>query len=139
VTCLLDTNVVSELIAKRPDRRVLRWIDGMDPNDACLSVITVGEIHRGVEKLPESKKKDALRAWLHGDLLARFDGRILPIDVGTMLTWGSLVARLEQRGRILPAVDSLVAAIALHHGCRLATRNVDDFLDTGLTVVNPWQ
>lgn len=137
--CLLDTNVISELVAKHPDVRVLKWIDGLDADDAYLSVITVGEIHRGIEKLPRSKKRDALREWLHNDLLIRFDGRILSLDVGAMLTWGMLIGRLDREGRPLPALDSLVAAIALHHGCRLATRNVGDYDGTGVPVVNPWE
>jgi tRNA(fMet)-specific endonuclease VapC len=139
VKCLLDTNVISELVAKYPDVRVLKWIDCLDADDAYLSVITVGEIHRGVEKLPKSRKRDALREWLHDDLLARFAGHILSIAVGVMLTWGTLVGRLDREGRPLPALDSLVAAIALHYGCRLATRNVGDYDGTGVPVVNPWE
>jgi tRNA(fMet)-specific endonuclease VapC len=118
---------------------VLKWIDCLDADDAYLSVITVGEIHRGVEKLPKSRKRDALREWLHDDLLARFAGHILSIDVDVMLTWGTLVGLLDREGRPVPALDSLVAAIALHYGCCLATRNVGDYDGTGVPVINPWE
>ncbi len=136
---LLDTNVVSELIVREPNPRVVRWIDHLDPRGVYLSVVTIGELQKGVEKLPDSGRKETLREWLEGDLLVRFDGRILNLDVGAMLTWGALVGRLELTGRPLPAMDSLIAALALHHDCALATRNESDFEGTGVRVVNPWE
>lgn len=136
---LLDTNVVSELIAREPNQRVTRWVDGLDPRGVYLSVVTIGELSKGIEKLPESRRKRELRAWLEGDLLIRFDGRVLNLDVGAMLAWGVLVGRLELIGRTLPAMDSLIAALALHHDCSLATRNETDFAGTGVRVVNPWE
>ena len=135
---LLDTNVVSELVARRPDPRVIQWIDSLDPNSVYLSVITIGELRKGVEKLPPSPRREALHVWLATDLLARFSGRILVLDVEAMLAWGALTGRLERVGRPLPAIDSLIAALALHHGCQLATRNEADFKDTGVATVNPW-
>lgn len=135
---LLDTNVVSELLAARPEERVIRWIDSIDPNGVYLSVITIGEICKGVEKLPDSRRKDTVRRWLSEDLLIRFEGRILELDVGATLTWGALTGRLENEGRRMPAVDSLIAALALHHDLALATRNERDFRDIGVEVINPW-
>lgn len=135
---LLDTNVISELVAKEPNRRVLTWIDTLDPNHVFLSVITIGELRKGIEKLPASSRKDTLQTWLTTDLVLRFSGRILPLDIEVMLTWGSLTGRLERLGRPLPAIDSLIAALALHHNYTLAARNVDDFKDIGVTLVNPW-
>lgn len=135
---LLDTNVVSELIARRPDGRVVRWVDGLEPGSTYLSVITVGEISKGIEKLPDSRRKDTIREWLSGDLLLRFEGRVLTIDVDVMLTWGSLVAESESRGRTMPALDSLISALALHHDLVLATRNEDDFRHTRTRILNPW-
>jgi predicted nucleic acid-binding protein len=136
---LLDTNVISELVAKNPNQRAVQWIDSLDPNSVYLSVITIGELRKGIEKLPESTRKDRLRNWLNDELLVRFSERILSLDVDVMLTWGELTARLEQVGRPLQAMDSLIAALALHHQCSLVTRNEDDFKDTGVAVVNPWQ
>jgi tRNA(fMet)-specific endonuclease VapC len=136
---LLDTNVISELVATKPSQRVVKWLDSLDPNDVYLSVITIGEIRKGIEKLPESRRKTRLRMWLTGDLLLRFDGHILSLDVEVMLTWGELTGRLERVGKPLSAIDSLIAALALHHECSLATRNEDDFRETGVVVVNPWK
>lgn len=136
---LLDTNVVSELIAREPDLRVARWVDSLDPPAVYLSVVTIGELQKGVEKLPDSGRKRSLREWLEGDLLVRFEGRVLNLDVGAMMEWGTLTGQLERTGRSLPAMDSLIAALALHHHCFLATRNVADFAGTGVRIVNPWE
>ena len=135
---LLDTNVISELVARQPDQAVLTWIEALDQTAVYLSVITIGEIHRGIERLPESAKRERLRAWLTDDLLVRFSDRIVPIDVGVMMAWGSMVARLIREGRPLSAMDSLIAAQAIHHGYSLVTRNESDFRDTGVNVMNPW-
>jgi tRNA(fMet)-specific endonuclease VapC len=135
---LLDTCVISELVSKQPDKSVLRWIDEVDDQLVYLSVITIGEIKRGIEKLSESRRKDRFDKWLSEDLLIRFDDRILTIDIPVIFTWGGLVARLESLGRPIPAIDSLIAAIALHHELQLVTRNEKDFAGTGLTIVNPW-
>jgi tRNA(fMet)-specific endonuclease VapC len=139
VRYLLDTNVISELVARQPDPGVLTWIDALDQTAVYLSVITIGEIHRGIERLPESAKRDRLRDWLTNELLVRFDDRLVPIDAGVMLAWGSMVARLSGEGRPLSAMDSLIAAQAIHHRCSLVTRNESDFRDTGVTVINPWR
>lgn len=136
---LLDTNVISELIAKHPNERVIQWLDQLDPASIYLSVITIGELRKGIEKLPDSRRKDKLRTWLTDELLVRFRDRILVLDVDVMLTWGELVGRLERNGRPLAAIDSLIAALALAHYCSLVTRNEADFKDTGLKVTNPWK
>ena len=135
---LLDTCVISELVSKQPNKQVITWIDGVDDQLVYLSVITIGEIKRGIEKLPESRRKNRLDNWLNEDLLLRFDDRVLGIDLPVMLTWGTLVARLESLGRSLPAIDSLIAAIALHHDLQLVTRNEKDFAGAELIIVNPW-
>jgi toxin FitB len=135
---LLDTNVISELVSKRPNKSVITWIDGIDDQLVYLSVITVGEIKRGIERLPEAKRRDDLVNWLNEDLLIRFDNKILTIDVPVILAWGTLIADLESRGRALPAIDSLIAATALQHELHLVTRNEKDFEGTGVIVINPW-
>jgi toxin FitB len=136
---LLDTNVISELVAKQPNQQVVAWVDSLDPNFVYLSTITIGELSKGIEKLPQSKRKAELTDWLHHRLLVRFSDHIFGLDAATMLRWGQLTARLETVGRTLPAMDSLIAAIALHYECILATRNERDFKDTGVTILNPWQ
>jgi tRNA(fMet)-specific endonuclease VapC len=136
--CLLDTNVISELVAKQPNQRVIEWIDSSDAADLYLSVVTIGELRKGIEKLPDSLRKDTLLSWLTNDLALRFYNRILTIDIGVMMTWGAFAGSSERKGRVLPAMDSLIAAICLHHECALATRNVEDFAGTEVVVVNPW-
>lgn len=136
---LLDTNVVSELIAKQPNQSVLDWVDAQDPNSLFLSVITIGELQKGIAKLPDSQRKVVLQNWLTNELLTRFAGHILVFDIETSLVWGDLTGRLAQIGRPLAALDSLIAAIALYHRCKVATRNEDDFADTGVPVINPWK
>ncbi len=136
---LLETNIISELVAKQPNTRVVEWIDTLDPSRIYLSVITIGELHKGIEKLPISKHKETLSDWLMTDLLLRFSGRILLLDIEVMLTWGTLTGQLERGGRRLSAIDSLIAALALHHNYTLVTRNEDDFQDTGIALINPWK
>lgn len=135
---LLDTCVISELVSKQPHPAVVKWVDSLEEELTYLSAITVGEIKRGIEKLPASRRKQELDQWLTADLLERFRGRILAIDTYTMLAWGELTAQLEKSGRKLPTIDSLVAALALRYDLRLATRNEKDFEGTGVPTINPW-
>lgn len=135
---LLDTNVISELVAKRPNPKVIQWIDQLDPTSLYLSVITIGELRKGIAKLSNSSRKEQLENWLVDELLIRFQDRILVLDIKAMLIWGDLVGTLGQTGRQLSAMDSLIAALALSHSCTLVTRNEADFKDTGVNVLNPW-
>jgi tRNA(fMet)-specific endonuclease VapC len=135
---LLDTCVISELVARQPNLRVVEWVDSMAEDKLFLSALTIGEIKRGIEKLPESSRKAALTQWLEDDLLIRFTDRILPIDAAVMLVWGRLTADLEKQGRRLPAIDSLIAATCLRGSLALVTRNESDFAHTGVVLVNPW-
>jgi tRNA(fMet)-specific endonuclease VapC len=136
---LLDTNVISELISKQPNKKVVEWLDHLDPNTIYLSVITIGEIRKGIEKLPASKRRDRVKEWLEADLFLRFQGRILEITTEVMLIWGELTGRLENEGKRITAIDSLLAATALHGNYRLVTRNEHDFQHTGVTIINPWK
>ena len=135
---LLDTCVISELVAKQPDAKVVEWIDSLDADGVYLSVITIGEIEKGIERLPQSRRKTQLRTWLEKELLGRFEGRVVPLDVDALRTWGRLTADLEARGATLPAIDTLLAASALHGDFILATRNEADFSATGVRLHNPW-
>jgi len=136
---ILDTCAISELVAKQPNPTVVEFIDSLDPDDVYLSVVTIGEISKGIEKLPKSKRKQELETWLREDLLVRFDGKIIPLDTGVLLEWGSLTARLESTGKTLPAMDSLIAATVLARQLVLITRNTVDFDATGIEIVNPWE
>lgn len=135
---ILDTNVVSELVTHEPDQNVVSWIDSIDSESVFLSSITIGEIKKGIEKLPDSKRKKTLASWLEEDLLVRFRGRILPLDTPVLLTWGRLVASLESEGKPIPAIDSLLAATASQTGFTLVTRNTGDFEPAGISVLDPW-
>ena len=139
MNCLLDTKGISELISKRPNKIVVEWLDRLDPNTIYLSVITIGEIRKGIEKLPPSKRKERIKEWLEGDLLLRFQGRILEITTEVMLIWGELTGRLEKEGRPITAIDSLIAAIALQGNYRFVTRNEHDFQYTGVMIINSWK
>ena len=139
MTFLLDTCVISELVAKQPNLHVVQWVDSIDEDKLFLSAITIGEIKRGIEKLADSSRKSALAEWLGGDLLIRFTDRILPIDIPVMLVWGQLTAGLEKQGRRMPAIDSLIAATCLQARLDLVTRNESDFAHSGVAVVNPWE
>jgi predicted nucleic acid-binding protein len=135
---LLDTCVISELVSKKPETAVVNWIDSLDDEHLYLSVITIGEIKKGIEKLPDSDRKDALASWLEEDLLSRFQGRVLAVETAVMLTWGALTAKLEKQGHPMPAIDSLIAAIALTGNLTIVTRNTGDFQQTGAILFNPW-
>lgn len=136
---ILDTCVISEFIAKQPNPKVVEFLDTLDADDAYLSVITIGEIIKGIEKLPASRRKIELRDWLQDDLLTRFQGKILPLDTDVIVEWGMLVARTELAGKAMPAVDSLIAATALANKMTLVTRNASDFEAAGIEIVNPWK
>ncbi|HNO31060.1 MAG TPA: type II toxin-antitoxin system VapC family toxin [Anaerolineales bacterium] len=134
----MDTCVVSELISKQPNTNVVNYVDSLDIEDVFLSVITVGEVARGIHKLPNSKRRQELERWLDEDLLIRFEGNIIPLDTHILIQWGDLSARLEKTGITLPVMDALIAATALTHHMTLITRNESDFENTGIQIVNPW-
>ena len=135
---LIDTNVIFELVRAKPDAAVLDWFANTPDEALFLSVLTLGEIRKGVEKLtsPEdTARRERLRLWLEHDLRDWFGPRILPIGPDVADHWGRLIA---QASRPVPAIDSLLAATALHHDLRLVTRNTRDFDYAGLEVINPW-
>ncbi|MBK6386050.1 MAG: type II toxin-antitoxin system VapC family toxin [Rhodoferax sp.] len=135
---LIDTNVISELVRPKPDAIVLDWFSRTPDEALFLSALSLGEIRKGVEKLTnpeEAPRREKLRLWLEHDLRDWFGSRILPIGPDVADHWGRLLA---QAGRPVPAIDSLLAATALHHDLRLVTRNTRDFDYAGLEVINPW-
>ena len=132
---LIDTNVLSELRRKVPNPSVVNWFSNRPATTLYLSVLTIGELRKGIETLADASRRLALLDWLEADLPQFFIGRILPVDLAVADRWGRLVA---QAGRPLPAIDSLLAATALQHGLHLVTRNQRDFELPGLEVINPW-
>ena len=134
---LLDTNVISEHSRTRPNAQVLAWLRTLPVEEQYLSVLTLGEVRNGIERLDDAPKRDRLRRWLERDLQDFFDRRLLPVTAAVADRWGRLRAAMR---RPVPAIDSLLAATALHHDLRLVTRNEQDFLQfPGLMVVNPWR
>jgi toxin FitB len=136
---LLDTNCISELVRARPDPRVLKWMEAADEILLHLSVLTLGEIRKGVAALPQSKRRTQLETWLELELQARFSGRVLPIDRSIADRWGLLAAQVKRTGKSLSAIDGLLAATAMHHNLTIVSRNVSDFASTHVPVVNPWE
>ena len=132
---LVDTNALSELRRKTPDANVAAWFAHRPPVTLYLSVLTLGEIRKGVEGVTDTVRRQALTDWLETDLPVFFIGRILAVDDAVADRWGRLVAAA---GRPLPAVDSLLAATALVHDLVLVTRNTKDFAGLPVQVFNPW-
>lgn len=135
---LVDTNCISELVRSKPEPRVLEWMDATDESLLYLSVLTVGEIRKGVAGLPQSKRRTELETWLELDVQARFSGRILAIDASIADRWGLLTAEARRKGKALSAIDGLLAATALHHNLTLVSRNVSDFANAHVPLLNPW-
>ena len=103
-----------------------------------LSVITIGEIRKGLLKLPDSKRKDLLTNWLDS-LLEDYKNRILTIDLTVAENWGSIQGKAEKEGNSMPSIDGLIAAIAYTHNLAIVTRNVNDFKPSGIPIKNPWK
>jgi len=138
VKYLLDTCLISELVKKEPNPGVVNWLDEQDEQTLFLSVLNLGELQKGISKLPDGTKKDELQAWIGLDLVERFTGRILDIDLETALCWGRIQGEAEQEGLKLPVMDSLIAATAAAHGLIVVTRNVKDMERCKARVINPW-
>lgn len=136
---LLDTNCISELVRTHPDPRVLEWIGAADESLLYLSVLTLGEIRKGIAVLPSSHRRTRLETWLELELRSRFAGRILSIDADIADRWGILAAAAKKMGKALSAIDGLLAATALHHNLTIVSRNVGDLAATQVPMVNPWQ
>ncbi|MBI9051123.1 MAG: type II toxin-antitoxin system VapC family toxin [Anaerolineaceae bacterium] len=136
---LLDTCLISEFTKRDPNPIVIQWLDSMDEEKLFLSAITIGEIQHGIQRLADSKCKNELLVWMNNGITQRFGSRILSLETETMLRWGSLVAEIEKIGHPMPVMDALIAATALTHNLVLVTRNVSDFLNCGVQMMNPWE
>jgi toxin FitB len=136
---LLDTNCISELVRVKPNPGVLAWIEAADETLLYLSVLTLGEIRKGLALLPQGRRRTHLEAWLEVELTARFASRILAIDTAIADRWGLLAANAQNAGKPLSIIDGLLAATALHHNLTVVSRNLSDFTHTQVQVVDPWK
>jgi predicted nucleic acid-binding protein len=134
---LLDTNILSETVRPQPDKNVQKWLTEAPTESLYISVLTLGEIRRGVEKIASRKKKGLLLLWLEKELPDWFGENILPISLEVAERWGFLTANLPPQ-HTLNAIDTLLAATALSHNCIMVTRNTKDFAVPGLEVLNPF-
>lgn len=136
---LLDTCVVSELTKKKPEKNIITWIKTKDETDFFLSVLTLGELQKGIIKLDDSKKKQSLIDWLESDLSKRFEKRILFITDSVARKWGEIQGIAERQGNKMPVVDSLIAATGITYNLQVVTRNTDDMEASGVKLFNPWK
>jgi predicted nucleic acid-binding protein len=135
---VLDTNVISELMRPQPDQRVLAWANSLDPQGAAITAMNEAEILHGLARLPDGRRKQALReSW---DALATelFAGRVWAFTSEAAHWYGELVSHRERLARPIATADAVIAAIALVHSAPLATRNTSDFADLGLQLIDPW-
>jgi len=135
---LLDTCLISELAKSKPDEKVVEWVLSENETSFFVSVLIFGELHKGVEKLPESKKKEELRNWIEDELKNRFQNRIISIDMRVSISWGKIQCFAEKKGKPMPAIDSLIAATGIAYDLTVVTRNVSDMEQSGVKLLNPW-
>jgi predicted nucleic acid-binding protein len=135
---VLDTNVLSELMRRRPTARVVRWVDQQDASALAITAVTVAELLYGVARLANGARKTELAVAVDALVREDFAGRVLPFDIAAAAHYAELVAERERRGRPVSVSDGQIAAICRSHGAGLATRNVSDFDKTGITVLDPW-
>lgn len=136
---LLDTNIPSEMTRPRPSPRVEQWLNDVVDEQLFISVISLAEIIRGVTRQADLNRQLQLQSWLDGTLRPWFAGRVLPVNQQIAERLGKLAGERDSKGRTLPFGDGLIAATALEHDLALVTRNVRDFADLGLTIINPWE
>jgi predicted nucleic acid-binding protein len=137
VKYLLDTCAISE-VEKRPrNEHVVQFLLSLPDTDMFISAITIGEMQRGITRMPLGKRRVRLESFLD-QLVIRFPSMVLPIDLQVGRVWGDVYASCQMKGFNLSSSDSLIAATAIHHGLHVVTRNVKDFEPTGVQIVNPW-
>ncbi len=135
---LLDTNLVSEWSKPQPNSGVVEWFRSADEGLVHLSAVTLAELWRGIVRLPDSVRRRQLHSWFESEVRLRFLSRVLDVDEAVALCWGEIVSHRERIGRPMPTLDAFIAATAAAHDLTLVTRNVADFADTGIEILNPW-
>lgn len=136
---LLDTCIVSETTRARASTKVIGWLDARGIDNLYISVVTIAELEQGIAHLGEGARARKVETWLADSVLPQFESRLLDVDIRVARRWGRLLGSAKRSGRPVPAVDALIAATALEHDLTLVTRNVVDFGDFDLRIVNPWQ
>ncbi len=135
---LIDTCVIGEVVKPKPSVKVLSWLKKQEESQLYISVLTLGEISKGIEKIKDGKRKKELHLWLTDDLRGRFSGRILPVNEQVAMTWGQIQGKAELRGKSMPAIDGLIAATALVFDMIVVTRNTSDMEESGVVLLDPW-
>jgi predicted nucleic acid-binding protein len=135
---LLDTCVLSELIKKNPSPTLVKWVSKIEEPHLFISVLTIGEIHKGIERLPESKKKEKLHKWVNYDLKERFKNRIIDFDIQTATVWGKIQAKSELSGKGMSAIDGQIVATGISYDLTVVTKNIKDMEISGASLLNPW-
>jgi len=138
VKYLLDTCVISEVVKRKPHNNVISWLQAQNEDSLYLSVLTFGEIEKGITKALSSTRKKTLQLWIEDDLKKRFKGRIIPIDLDVAVKWGSIQGASELQGKPMPAIDGLIAVSGLVHNCIVVTRNTSDMEQSSAELLNPW-
>ncbi len=136
---LFDTNVISDATKPRPAPALREFLGEVDLPNIFVSVVSLGEIRRGIEIADDPLRRTALLIWLQNDILRRHAGRILPVTEGVMETWALMIAATGKKPGQLPVFDGLLAATALHHRLTVVTRNVADFRQFGVSIFNPFE
>ena len=136
---LLDTNVLSEAIKASPEPRVAAWLANADSTHLYTSVLSIGEIIKGITLLAEGKRRAQIQEWLDTVLPSWFEERVLPVDRGVAERWGVLTAQAKLDGTPLDVVDALLAATAAQHNLTVVTRNTRHFNVAGGPFFNPWE
>jgi predicted nucleic acid-binding protein len=136
---LLDTNIPSEMTRPQPKSSVIQWLDDADDEQLYFSVVSIGEILKGITILAAGKRRSTLQQWLDETLRPWFQGRILSIDESSAARWGVLAGECQLKGRPLRVADGLIAATALEHDLTIVTRNTRDFEGLGVDILNPWE
>ena len=135
---LLDTCVISELIKPKPNSKVLKWLRSCQDETLFLSSLTIGEIQKGISKLPNSQKKTNLQDWMDNELIRRFEKRILGFNYKVAQKWGKIQASAEAAGTKMPVIDSLIASIGISYEMTVVTRDISGMKNSGVKLFNPW-
>jgi len=137
VKFLIDTCVLSELVKAEPDAQVLRWFEASKAHELWISAMTLAELHRGVIRMPQSKRQIELELWLK-NLEIGFEERVIDFDAKVAKVWAEMTSAIEAQGKPMASFDSIIAATARANSCTLVTRNVRDFINAGVELINPW-
>lgn len=136
---LLDTNVLSELTRVKPEARVTGWLQNASEDDLYVSVLTLGEIRKGIELMAPGKRREQIQEWLETVLRTWFDGRVISVDQAVAERWGVLTAQAKRAGTPLSVIDGLLAATAAQHNLAVVTRNIRHFDGAGASLFDPWK